>query len=262
MVAGEFSVSTIMRAVVAACQTPVVVILLVLLAVAVLCVGWIVGEYFFERRRFRVFLPRLVEALKDADDDPAEVVKQSGLLLRQKQYLIEITRHPGLTDAMRESLAVGLEYKERRRYDITVKITDMIARIAPVFGLLGTLIPLGPGIMALSDGDTATLSASLIVAFDTTSTGLMISVVALIISAIRKRWYKDYMVSFDAVLECLLEVEKAENRGKSGVLKKAAEAQKAVLDAGGSSLVGQASEPPDGLTKGKGSESAAAKEEQ
>lgn len=208
----DFDVSSVMRVMVAACQGPVVVILLVLAAAAILCIGWILGEYFLERRNFRVFLPRLVEDLKNSGEDAAEVVKKSGLLLRQKQYLIELACHPDLTDAMRESLAVGLEYKERRRYEIIVKITDLIARIAPVFGLLGTLIPLGPGIMALSDGDTATLSASLIVAFDTTSTGLMISVVALIISAIRKRWYKDYMVSFDAIMECMLETQKQEEK--------------------------------------------------
>lgn len=209
-------VSSIMRTVVAACQTPVIVILLLLLAVAILCIGWLVGEYFFERRRFRVFLPRLVEDLKNNPSDPAQVIKDSGLLLRQKQYLIELTRHPDLTDEMRESLAVGIEYKERRFYEIIVKITDLIARIAPVFGLLGTLIPLGPGIMALSEGDTATLSASLIVAFDTTSTGLMISVAALLISAIRRRWYKDYMVSFDAILECVLEIEKGKAAKQGG----------------------------------------------
>jgi hypothetical protein len=62
--------------------------------------------------------------------------------------------------------------------------------------------------MALGKGDASTLSASLLTAFDTTSLGLMIAGVAVIISAVRKSWYKDYMVSFDALMECILEVEK------------------------------------------------------
>lgn len=37
-----------------------------------------------------------------------------------------------------------------------------------MLGLLGTLIPLGPGIIALGQGDTQTLSTSLLTAFDTT----------------------------------------------------------------------------------------------
>ena len=34
----------------------------------------------------------------------------------------------------------------------------MIAKLGPMFGLLGPLIPLGPGIVALGQGDTVTLS--------------------------------------------------------------------------------------------------------
>ncbi|MDR3316439.1 MAG: MotA/TolQ/ExbB proton channel family protein [Coriobacteriales bacterium] len=196
--------SEAMRTIIGACQTPVVVLLLVAAVFVLGCIGSLVVEYFTEHRRFKVFLPRLVDELEAAGRNSREAIEGSGLLLRQKQYLIELTLHPELDDIMRESLAEGLEYGEQRRYDIITKITDLASRIAPMLGLLGTLIPLGPGILALSTGDTATLSASLLVAFDTTALGLIIAGFALIISAIRKRWYKDYMISFAAAMECVL----------------------------------------------------------
>jgi biopolymer transport protein ExbB/TolQ len=62
--------------------------------------------------------------------------------------------------------------------------------------------------MALGAGDTQTLSQSLLTAFDTTSLGLIVAAFAMIVSAVRSRWYKDYMVSFDAAMECVLEIEK------------------------------------------------------
>jgi biopolymer transport protein ExbB/TolQ len=165
----------------------------------------VIAEYFTEHRQFKVFLPKLVDDLENAGTDSEQVVRESGLLLRQKQYLIELMHHENITDEARESLAVGIEHEERRRYENRVKFTDLLSRIAPMLGLLGTLIPLGPGIMALGEANTQVLSESLLTAFDTTSLGLMIAAVALVVSHIRKRWYKDYLVSFDAVMECVVE---------------------------------------------------------
>ena len=51
-------------------------------------------------------------------------------------------------------------------------------QLGPILGLLGTLIPLGPGLAALGSGDIVTLVEALTVAFDTTVTGLVIGVLA------------------------------------------------------------------------------------
>jgi biopolymer transport protein ExbB/TolQ len=105
----------------------------------------------------------------------------------------------------RESLAGSLLSQERGHYDLRVRITDLVMRLGPMFGLLGTLIPLGPGIIALGRGDTYTLSTSLLTAFDTTIAGLIAAAVATVISTIRKRWYARYMGQLESVTECLLE---------------------------------------------------------
>jgi biopolymer transport protein ExbB/TolQ len=203
--------TSLMHQIVSALQTPVVILLLLGAAIIVICLGSVVGEFFTEHRKFKVFLPALVDDLKNSPEGPAEVIKRSGLLLRQKQCLLELTRHPHISDSMRESLAAGLEYREQKRYDGIVKVTDVLSRVAPMLGLLGTLIPLGPGILALGGGDTETLAKSLLIAFDTTSLGLIVAGIALVVSAVRGRWYKEYMVNFDAAIECVLEVEKRDH---------------------------------------------------
>jgi biopolymer transport protein ExbB/TolQ len=203
---------SIMHQIVTNCQLAVVILMLGALTATIILLGSLLGEYFTEHRKFRVFLPTLVDDLKNSPEGPREIVKYSGLLLRQKQCLIELTRHPDIDDVMRESMAVGLEYREQKRYDGIVKITDLMARLAPLLGLLGTLIPLGPGIIALGNGEMQKLSEALLTAFDTTSLGLMVGGIALVISAIRGRWYKQYMVDFDAAIECILEVEKGGRR--------------------------------------------------
>lgn len=66
---------------------------------------------------------------------------------------------------------------------------DLLARGGPILGLMGTLIPLGPGLMALGNGDVTVLATALTVAFDTTVLGLLIGLVAYVLSCIRRRWY-------------------------------------------------------------------------
>ena len=79
-----------------------------------------------------------------------------------------------------------------------------------MFGLMGTLIPLGPGLIALGQGDTKTLSSSLLIAFDTTVAGLISAAVSYIISSVRNRWYEEYMVNLETVMEC--EEQTGDNR--------------------------------------------------
>jgi len=70
-----------------------------------------------------------------------------------------------------------------------IERADFITRLAPMLGLMGTLIPLGPGLAALGDGDVKILSTAMSVAFDTTVLGLLAGMTGFIISRLRKRWY-------------------------------------------------------------------------
>ena len=113
---------------------------------------------------------------------------------------------------MREALAIRLLEQEQDRYDRIVRLSELLARLAPMFGLLGTLIPLGPGIIALGQGDTYTLSTSLLTAFDTTVAGLVAAAFAMVISTVRCGWYREYASILEAVTQMLLETEKAGER--------------------------------------------------
>lgn len=203
-------ISKAMRIIAASMKYPVIVLLLLLIAVSVFMIGWLIVEFFTERRHLRVKMPMMVDALNEADDNDTIrlCILRGGLLKRQKAALSELTMHEDITPLMRESLAVRLIHQEQSFYDRRLKISDVIAKIAPMLGLLGTLIPLGPGIIALGQGDTITLSSSLLTAFDTTILGLIAAAVAVVISTIRSRWYSNYMSVLETMMECILEVEK------------------------------------------------------
>lgn len=197
----------ILRAVAGAMEIPDVIFLVLVLAFAVFSVGWLICEYFTEHRHMKADLPRLLDALRAPDTDAAATIRESQLNRRQKAALIELTEHPDFSGALRESLAVNLLEREQRHYDRILKCTELVSKLAPMFGLLGTLIPLGPGIIALGQGDTQTLSVSLLTAFDTTIAGLCAAAVCLVVTTLRKRWYSGYMADLETLADCVCEKE-------------------------------------------------------
>jgi biopolymer transport protein ExbB/TolQ len=97
-----------------------------------------------------------------------------------------------------------IEEEESSLLKLTNK-TDILVRLGPIFGLLGTLIPLGPGLSALGTGDITTLAQSLTIAFDTTVTGLTIGAIGYVISKYRKQWYESDLATTETVAEAILE---------------------------------------------------------
>ena len=235
----------ILRAIASSLQTPVIVILIALTAAMVVILGMFIAEVFTERVKFTASLPKLVDAL-NAGDDAREVIRASGLLRRQKHALLELLKHPAISAAERESLAVNLVAAEQAHFDNRVKLTDVIAKVAPMLGLMGTLIPLGPGLVAIGQGNTETLSQSLLIAFDTTVLGLAVAAVALCVSAVRKAWYTRYMASFEAAAECVLGVADAQAEAQRAVAQTAEGQQAAVTDAQQAGASGAAAGAPAG----------------
>lgn len=211
-----FTISDILRAVARTMETPVVVVLILLMAAAVFMLGWLIAEALGERRKLTAALPALIEKLRESpgDREMAAAIESAGLLRRQKAALLELLAHSEFTPVMLEALAAQLLETEEARWNRTVLWTDLIARLGPMFGLLGTLIPLGPGIIALGQGDTFTLSQSLLTAFDTTVAGLLAAALASVISAVRKRWYRRYATDLETLAECILELVKLKKEGE------------------------------------------------
>lgn len=67
---------------------------------------------------------------------------------------------------------------------------DILARSGPILGLMGTLIPLGPGLTAMSTGDLSQLSTAISIAFDTTVVGLLVGLLAYILGKSRRRHFE------------------------------------------------------------------------
>ncbi len=90
--------------------------------------------------------------------------------------------------------------------EISVKLerTRLMIRIGPMLGLMGTLIPLGPALLGLSAGNIEQLANNLVIAFTSTVVGLFISAVSLVVTTVRRRWYKEDMKDMEYIAEKMI----------------------------------------------------------
>lgn len=219
---------------------PTMICIILLIAISAFFVGQIIVEFFTERKHFKQNRAAIVNDIADASyNDVTEVVASSGLLRFQKAALVTVSRNMGLSEESLFSLAQLEIAAAEKHYKRRLAWTDTISKIAPLLGLMGTLIPLGPGIVALGQNDVTALSHSLLLAFDATVCGLVCAILALIVSKIRSGWYAEYIETLESVMGCV--VDKAEAARKEGVelpanytgdpLKEFAEADKAAAGA-------------------------------
>lgn len=168
---------------------------LVLLALSFLRVIWLLGETVHDAwpgrgRRHGEAGRQLRDLAPGAGDTVAVLLASVADSRRQhpqlrrfvRQLLDELDRGPRETLAARaDHLAAEIEAELAR----DVNGVRVLVRIGPCLGLAGTLIPLGPGLMALSEGDLGRLSAQLVVAFSTTVVGLLVGGVSYVIAMAR-----------------------------------------------------------------------------
>ena len=70
----------------------------------------------------------------------------------------------------------------------------LASRIAPMLGLVGTMIPMGPALKSLSDGNLAQVSGSLTVAFSAVILALIAASITYWVANVRRRWLAEEMV--------------------------------------------------------------------
>ncbi len=71
----------------------------------------------------------------------------------------------------------------------------VVTRIAPMLGLIATMIPMGPALKSLADGNVQGISENLIIAFAAVIWGLAIASLTFWPAAVKKRWLAGELVN-------------------------------------------------------------------
>ena len=187
--------------------TPVVIILVIFVVLVILCLGGMINEWFSRKPIKSDEFEKLVRDISFSDSPYKieEHVNNSNLFDWQKEILIKIAKNHDIGIEARKALASELISSEETRLIKSTNKTDILVRLGPILGLLGTLIPLGPGLAALGSGDITTLAESLTIAFDTTFTGLAVCGMGYLISKFKKQWYEADLIEVETLAEVELE---------------------------------------------------------
>lgn len=87
-----------------------------------------------------------------------------------------------LDDSLSNSELELLAYKR-------LEYSRIAAKIAPMLGLVATMIPMGPALRALGEGQLADVSAALSQAFAAVIVALIATIIVHIIYNVKRRWY-------------------------------------------------------------------------
>ena len=71
----------------------------------------------------------------------------------------------------------------------------IVTRLSPMLGLIATMIPMGPALKALADGNIQGISENLIIAFAAVIWGLVVSTLTFWPASVKKRWFADELIN-------------------------------------------------------------------
>ena len=188
-------------------QIPVIIFLPIFAIFAVFAFGGLISDYSSRIKLTREYKEKFIFSLVNASsiDGLASTVRNSEIYDNQKEVLLKIINAHSLSSDSREAWALNLIEEEEVTMAKSLEKVDIVTRIGPTLGLMGTLIPMGPGLAALGSGDVTTLANAIIVAFDTTVVGIGAGAVAYVISKIRRRWYEEYSSNLQLFVNAVLE---------------------------------------------------------
>ncbi|MDO5823063.1 MotA/TolQ/ExbB proton channel family protein [Methanobrevibacter sp.] len=187
--------------------TPVVVLIIISVVIVILSFGGLINEYISRKPISSNELEQLIRNVSFSNDVSKlrNEIENSNLFTFQKEILIKIANNYDIGQDARKALASELISNEETKLIKKTNKTDILIRVGPILGLLGTLIPLGPGLAALGTGDILTLAQSLTIAFDTTVTGLSVGALSYLISKFKKQWYESDLINVESIVEAELE---------------------------------------------------------
>lgn len=186
-------------------QIPVIIFLLIFAIGAIILLGGLIREYRHRKTVSNVKMKTLINSISNAksQEEILNIVQGSELPTSMKNDLKEIT-DSNLDLESRIALAKKLVNSREKKLEKRLSYTDIITRIGPTLGLMGTLIPMGPGLAELGTGDIVTLSKAIIVALDTTVVGIGSGTITYVIRKIRRRWYNEYIANIDVLTDVIL----------------------------------------------------------
>jgi biopolymer transport protein ExbB/TolQ len=193
IVFGTDAISKALSSIAVALGEPVHIAAVIAMALLAFEIGRIATEAW---RRVRPGTLPLEEVASRAMASPAEAERIAraapGPLSERAVIDLSAAAGSGHGDAIENALA-DYELRIQRRLDRT----RVLVRAGPALGLMGTLIPLAPGLSALGRGSFSELASDLKVAFAATVIGILVGTGAFVLTLVRTRVYTEDLAGLE-----------------------------------------------------------------
>jgi biopolymer transport protein ExbB/TolQ len=202
VLAAAGGIAEALASIASALRTPVLILALLVLLICAVEAGRFVTELWTRTRAGRGALGTLVRQVL-ADPSRAAALAARAPSSFAGEALVQIAR------AVLAGEEVGVEHA-LADYELAVERrldrTRILVRAGPALGLMGTLIPLAPGLAALGHGDVATLATDLRTAFAATTVGLLVGTVAYALTLTRTRMYTEDLTALERATPAIAKV--------------------------------------------------------
>ncbi|MCF6158003.1 MAG: MotA/TolQ/ExbB proton channel family protein [wastewater metagenome] len=187
---------------------PVMVLLIIFFVWIVITMGGFVSEYVGRRKKTGKQDPKefiesfIVSSHKNVQQLMPQKTQEMPFCFREyyEELVDELTKDKGGREVRVEYLLQSKEQEMTKSLDTF----RLMVRAGPALGLMGTIIPMGPALSALSQGDLEKLSNNIMIAFTTTVVGLAIGTTAYFLSTVKNRWIHEDIKNLEYYTECIM----------------------------------------------------------
>lgn len=176
-------------------KIPVIILLIIGFAWAIMILGGFYGSY-LARRRLRKTMNQIhtqLEQRSAREVDYTEIQKHHPALRKTLERMSQLKWNA----IHAEKLLVDFQRQGERG----LKPSTILMRIGPMLGLMGTLIPMGPALVGLAAGDINSMADEMQVAFATTVIGIFVGGVGFVTLLAKKGWYVEDVNNLRYIIE-------------------------------------------------------------
>jgi len=189
---------------------PVAIALLLLLVYSLADLGALFVQMWRNRRRATTDLAAVARAVfagvREYDDGLLPDLSAAPMSPSLRRFYDRLRRRL-LELGSWEHIDIWLEETlQREEIEVTSRLDRSRAfiRIGPMLGLAGTIIPLGPALQSLLNGNMGEMVNHLVIGFGAVVVGLMMSGVSYFITLVRERWARVELKEMENLCELLM----------------------------------------------------------
>ncbi len=171
---------------------PVIALLLFNFIKSMMLLGGFFGMYISKLKYTKVQKELLSEIHKEAQNLDHLLRLRGNKLFTE--HLVRIAENKD-SEILKDKVLADFEIASEK----DLSTSKSLARLGPMLGLMGTLIPMGPALVGLAAGDISSMAENMQVAFSTTVIGILSGGIGYFTQLIKQRWYVEDLNNLEFV---------------------------------------------------------------